>query len=335
MYKDILFTKEIKPDYIQDINDFMTDWYGPKSTVTVKTSGSTGIPKEIVLKKADMTLSAKNTGNFFGFKANQTLLLNLSPNYIAGKLMIIRAITFKMKILVAPLSENPLMALQDNIPIDFAAFVPYQIKSIVNHPESKNKYEKIKNVIIGGAPLGMEERRIISQLRNNSYGTFGMTETITHFALNRIENENDIYECLADFKVSQDERNCLVLGPNQMISKSIITNDVIDLIDDRKFRWLGRIDNVINSGGIKLHPEKLEQQLFENNCKDRFYFTKRKSDKFGEELILVIEGKDSYEKREVYAFAMKDWPSYQKPKTLIFLSKLKETQSGKIIRKVF
>ncbi len=317
MHKSIVLCDALSTEYLQEIENFLTEWESNKTTIVVHTSGSTGAPKEITLTKDAVRESAKATGKFFGFKSGQSLLLNLSPNYIAGKLMIVRALEYGMKIKVVANRQNPLLYLNE-LETDFAAFVPYQVEAILADEKSKQLYEAIPNVIIGGARISPSLERQLSSLSNQNYATFGMTETITHIALRNVTNSDSFYSCLPGITVGTDSRECLVIAKNK-ISEEIITNDLVTLIDESTFIWRGRVDNIINSGGIKIFPEELEQKIGPLLTDQQFYFFGRESEKFGQELVLYIEGEKPTNWNEIELEVNAKLDRYYRPKEVIFI----------------
>lgn len=328
MHKSINLCDGLSSAYLQEIENFIAEWESSDDFISVKTSGSTSKPKLIRLKKDNVRESALATGKFFDFQPGQRLLLNLSPSYIAGKLMIVRALVHEMHIVVAPLDQNPLLHLTfDNI--DFAAFVPYQIKAILEHKQSTERYGNIRNVIIGGAPLPSEYATQLQQLSNQSYVTFGMTETITHFALQNLTRNESFFTCLPGFKIEQDDRGCLVICENK-VSDRLVTNDLIELINATQFKWLGRLDFVINSGGIKISPEWIESKIEAIIQGQAYYIHGRKSDIFGEEIVLYIEGEE-VEGLDTKLAAL--LTKFERPKAIIYKPDLERTETGKIIRK--
>lgn len=338
MFKDIVLLDGISHEYLQSIENFLAEWESYSPVISVSTSGSTGTPKTIEFNKKQAEASAKYTGRFFDFKPGDAVLLNLSPNFVAGKLMLVRVLTHQMKIVVAPLNSNPLLALKD-FPhkIKLAAFVPLQVEEILSHENSKGLFNEIENVIIGGASISeLLEKKIAAQ-KTKSFATFGMTETLTHFALRPVDGKTDFYTCLPGITISKDDRNCLVVNRNEILSESLITNDIIELIDETHFRWSGRFDNLINSGGVKIIPEadeKLIESLFGNT---RFYITSKSNNKFGEEVVLVLEGdalNSTVEKEYLQKMEML-LPKYHAPRSIIVQAKFDETANGKIKRRKF
>lgn len=329
MHKNIVLCDGLSPDYLQEIELFLTEWQSPTDFIEVDTSGSTGNPKTIKLSKKKILASAKATGSFFGFNAKQSLLLNLSPKYIAGKLMLVRALAHNMQIYVVPASQNPLLHLRNHQP-SFAAFVPYQVAAILDNEITRTLYEGIPKVIIGGAPIPLALEKSLAKLKNDSYATFGMTETITHIALRKIEETQLPYTCLPGIKVSADENNCLIIHQNA-VTERIVCNDVVEILDDSTFHWIGRADFIINSGGIKINPEKLERIMEPFLGGKRFYFHGRPSAVFGQEVVLYVEGKAENE-LELEEVIRRELEKYHQPKALVFVPAFQETATGKIIR---
>lgn len=331
MLFDLIVLDEVSDSYLQEVHQFIDEWEDENPFIEVKTSGSTGKPKLVKLSKDRVRASAIATGRFFDFKAEESALLCLSPNYIAGKLMIVRAIEHEMKLVVAPLENDPLQTL-DNRQIDFAALVPSQVETILkDEVGSAVKFNSFKNVIIGGAPIHPDLENELVNYSPNIYASFGMTETITHFALRKVGTP--FYKCLDGFSVSQDNRSCLVVHPNEVVGEILFTNDVIDLADRSTFKWLGRLDNVINSGGIKIHPERVEKMVAHLIPDNRFYVTGKKDPKYGEVAVLVIEG--NMDVSGLLSDAKESLPKHHAPKEIIMEEHFEETPTQKIIRKKF
>jgi o-succinylbenzoate---CoA ligase len=338
MYKDIVFLDGVDEDYLQSVVNFVEEWESYLPVLRISTSGSTGEPKTFEFKRKQVEASARYTGRFFDFKKGDSILLSLSPNFVAGKLMLVRALLHKMKIVVAPLNANPLQEIEKfPTSIKLAAFVPYQVNEILRKEQSKIIYQTIENVIIGGAEIPRELEMKICSLTNKNYATFAMTETLTHFAMRRIDGRTDFYTCLPGIKINRDKQGCLVVEPNEILTTRLTTNDMIELVDDTKFSWVGRIDNVINSGAVKIFPEtneKLIQHLFKDV---RFYLGSKKNAALGEEVVLMIEDVLWTEKRreDILIEIEKLLPKYHHPKSILFFDKFEETKNGKIIRKKF
>ena len=332
MHKGIIFLENVEQSTRQNVLNFVKEWESQKKHITVKTSGSTGEPKEIKLLKHHIKASAKATIDFFKLKKNQTILLTLSAEYIAGKMMIVRALENNMTIIVTPLQSNPLnITLKHKI--HFSAFVPLQIHSILKNEISKANYLNIDNVIIGGGTINQQLESEIYQLTNTNFATFGMTETISHIALRNISKKESFYTALPHVKFTKNKNNCLIINaPLVNESKGIETTDIVELISNTQFVWKGRADFVINSGGIKLHPEELEKRIEHLLPKNRYYFTSIKDEILGEKLILKIESKEEFSVADLSKKLTSILTNYETPKSIEFIKKFKETKTGKLIR---
>ena len=341
MYKDIVFLDGIDDEYRQSVINFVAEWEslsaglsqaGYSPVINVSTSGTTGAPKTIEFTKDQAEASARYTGRFFDFKKGEAVLLNLSPGFVAGKLMIVRALVHELTLVVAPLQSDPFENIESlPLKIKLAAFVPYQVEAILANENSKRVYESLENVIIGGGEIYPALELRIKELKNNNYATFGMTETLTHIALRPVDGQTDFYTCLPGIKVSKDDRECLVVKPNNVVQQLLQTNDIVELLDEHRFRWIGRYDNVINSGGIKISPEA-DEQVIRHLIPSRFYITSKKNTSFGEEPVLAIEGEAKHADELLKQIAVL-LPKYHAPRSIAWFHQFEETPSGKIKRK--
>ena len=324
--------------YSDKIHHFLQEWFSEKDYVIVQTSGSTGTPKAIKLQKKQLQNSAVATGNFFKLKEKTTALLCLPIEYIAGKMMLVRAVTLGWNLDVISSNSNPLK--QHLTSYDFAAMVPLQLEN------SMDKLHQIKKLIVGGGAVSNSLQEKLQEVTTEVFATYGMTETITHIAVKKLNNfgllkgnatNNTFYKILPNTTIYKDERNCLVIKNTNISDKVIFTNDVVALISDTQFEWLGRFDNVINSGGIKLYPEKIEAAL-SKMIKQRFFVAGIKDEKLGERLVLLIE---SAEDKSVEALdqlnrkmkSSKLFSKFEIPKEIHFINSFAETETKKIQRK--
>jgi acyl-CoA synthetase (AMP-forming)/AMP-acid ligase II len=330
-------TKSPKTTSEKQLYHFMREWENDLPSIVAHTSGTTGTPKEIRIEKAKMLHSALMTLGFLKIQPNDTALLCLSCEHIAGKMMVIRSITGLLNLLPVEPSANPLKNVADDQEIHFAAFVPLQVKEILRHPGSVRKLAKIKNVLIGGAPLPPELRTKLAKFKNNIYETYGMTETISHIALRKLSGskQGNYFETLPGIHVSKDKRNCLLIHVPSLSAETIVTNDVVELKDRHHFKWLGRFDNMVNSGGIKLIPELLEAKI-KSLIPQRFFFAGIPDGRLGEKLVLAIEG-DPLSKKMLLQLKRRlvlHLKKYELPKEILFLPQFSESSAGKIIRRL-
>ena len=309
---------------------FILHWISDEGFVTVKTSGSTGKPKEIKISKNAMIASAKLTGEFLKLQKGNKALLCLPVDFIAGKMMIVRAFVFGLDLIPTKPDGNPLK--ENNECFDFAAMTPMQVFNILEDEKGIGKLNNIKNLIIGGGEInkGLEDKLI--NLKNNTYHTYGMTETITHIALKKINgnSKNEGFIALKNVWFEQDERDCLIVNAPHISDEKIITNDIVLLKSKMEFEFIGRYDNVINSGGIKIIPEIIEGKLSQF-INQRFFVYGKPDEKLGEKTVLVIEGKPDIEIEKILNKIQ--FSKYEKPKEIIFINQFVETGNGKINRK--
>lgn len=305
-------------EFEKSVGDFILDWFDNKSYVEMNTSGTTGTPKLIRVGKQAMVNSAIATGDFFDLKPGDRALHCLPTKFIAGKMMFVRSFILGLDIdFVAP-SSHPM--LHNDTKYDFVAMVPLQAQN------SLSALKNVKKMIIGGAKMSKTLEKGLSKLKTEVYETYGMTETITHIAAKKIGEK--AFSILPNIKISKDDRNCLVINAFKISNDSILTNDLVELVGENQFVFLGRIDNVINSGGIKLIPEKIEDKL-SDKINSRFFVTGKQDAVLGEKLVIVIEGEQQILDDSIFDGLDK----YEKPKEVFYVSKFSETESGKIKRK--
>lgn len=331
MYKDITFLDDVTEASRQKVLKFVKDWKSKAEWIEVTTSGSTGNPKIIKLSKNQMRASAMATVDFFELKPGQNILLALSTDYIAGKMMIIRGLEHKLKIIIAPLQSNPLkIKLLHHI--NFSAFVPLQVQTILSDKESRKNYEAISKVIIGGAVINEALELELQSLNNLNYATFGMTETISHIALRDITRKEKHYSALPSVKFSVDTNSCLIIDAPLICSERLATTDCVDLLNENQFIWKGRNDFVINSGGIKLHPEEIEKKILSLLPNNRYYISSEKDDRVGQKIVLKIEKFNPIDLKYLKMRLKNILTKYELPKEIVIVSKFKLTKTNKIIR---
>ena len=314
----------------EKLRQFFKDWADERDFILGKTSGSTGDPKTIKLSKRAMLASAELTNSFFNLKAGDSILLCLSVNYIAGKMMLVRAIAGGLNVVVAKPSSEP----DWKGSVALAAMVPMQVQQLLSSAKGRKALSMVENLIVGGSPLSRDCAEKLSDLPVNAYMTYGMTETVSHVALSKIGRETrPVYTAMNGVRFSLDERGCLVISAPHLSEENVVTNDVAELISDMSFVWKGRFDNVINTGGVKVHPEVVEDSL-RGMIDRRFYVMAEPDDKFGEIVVLKIEGTPLSDDllRKLQSDMARRLSKFERPKKILFLAKFRETDSGKVIR---
>ncbi|WP_396634805.1 AMP-binding protein [Maribacter sp. R86514] len=307
------------------IGEFLLDWIDNSPTISVNTSGSTGTPKTIVLKKSHMENSALATGSYFNLSPGSSALLCLPATYIAGKMMLVRAMVLGLDIHFVPPTSNPLEGI--NRSFDFGAMVPLQVAN------SLTKLSLLHKLFVGGAPISTSLRKEIKEISNASYETYGMTETITHIAvkpLNNIVSDDMPFSVLPDVVITKDDRNCLVINAPKIADEPVVTNDVIELVSTTEFKWLGRFDNVINSGGVKLHPEHIEK-LLSKYINVPFFIIGVEDEELGQKVVLVVEDASKTEIQKVID-TIQDIKKFEKPKNILVAKEFQRTENGKVQR---
>jgi o-succinylbenzoate---CoA ligase len=317
------------PQWEQNMYRFLLNWCDETDFIIQKTSGSTGVPKEINLKKSAMTASAIKTLNFFQLKEEDVAWLCLPVDYIAGKMMVVRAIVGKLNLLITDPKGTPGIPQQT---IDFTAMVPLQMKNLI---EEKADLTNIKKLIIGGAEVDYTLRNALKNIQTEVYATYGMTETCSHIALQRINGKNPdkAFHVLNGISITTNEEGCLIIFYPEIFKKPIQTNDLVEIVSPAEFKLLGRVDNVINSGGLKISPEEMEaviQPLIHSKC----IISQKVDQIFGSRVVLVIEGKSSDFDSELLLQKITELTGKHKaPKEFVFVKEFPRNTSMKIDRK--
>jgi O-succinylbenzoic acid--CoA ligase len=298
------------------------DWLSDDEHIALHTSGSTGKPKEIQLPKTAMYESAVRTAVFFKLSEGDSALLCLPIRYIAGKMMLVRALVLGLDLDIIP----PKTKLHIEKNYTFTALVPLQANA------SFDLLCKFKTVLIGGAPIPTELRKSIGKTHSHCIETYGMTETLTHVATRIIKDADKPFKAMPGIGFSTDENGCLVIEVPYLPLSPIVTQDIVSLEDDDTFKLLGRRDWVINSGGMKIFPEALEE-ILAPYMKFPFFFTTMPDEELGEKLVLLTEAPAS-KKAAIMTIAQQHLGTnkYHIPKAVICIAGFKYTAAGKLDR---
>lgn len=306
---------------------FLEEWNNDSPYVEVKTSGSTGEPKRMMVEKRRMLNSARITCGFLGLKPGDTALLCMSTDYIAGKMMVVRSIERGLKLITVEPCGHPLADL--DTPIDFAAMVPMQVYNSLQVPEERERLMRIRHLIIGGGAIDDAMAAALRTFPNAVWSTYGMTETLSHIALRRLSGPtaSEWYSPFDTIRLSQTPEGCLVIDAPLVCAKPLVTHDIVTFSPTGQFRVVGRKDNVICSGGIKIQIEEVERAL-KPHVRVPFMITKRRDEKFGEVVVLLTEG-DPTAVRQVCEQVL---PKYHVPKVYLQVARLPLTETGKPAR---
>ncbi|MDO9152173.1 MAG: AMP-binding protein [Paludibacter sp.] len=308
---------------------FLKNWFDASETILAQTSGSTGAPKDIRLTKQSMINSARMTNQFFGLTSGKSALLCLPASYIAGKMMLVRALVSGFNLIAVEPKANPFENL--NVPIDFASITPYQLF----HSAETLKNAPIKNIIVGGGRVNSKLEAIAASISASVYETYGMTETCSHIALRCFNGykKSDFFTVLEGVSIGQNEISCLTIRAPHLLSDEIQTNDIVELINGNSFRWLGRADSAINTGGIKIHPEPVEKKL-ENLISKPFFVSSVPDQMLGNKIILVIESEKFQEEQELElkSHLVSMLNKYEIPKLICYVPRFVYSLSDKVLR---
>jgi O-succinylbenzoic acid--CoA ligase len=317
----------------EKIGNFLLDWLNDDyDTIKVRTSGSTGDPKTYFLDKQKMVNSALATGKFFKVTEGTTALLCLPADYIGGRMMLVRAMILGWDLDIIEPKSNPLDDLFKTY--DFCAMTPFQMDN------SLGRLHLVKKLIVGGGTVTENLIGLIQGIPTKVFEVYGMTETISHIAARKLNPKTDNkekrpFKALPNVSVSQNKENCLVIKAPKILDNELVTNDIVKVLTYKKFFWKGRLDNIINTGGIKIFPETVEKKL-QKLITHRFYIAGLPHDSLGEQVVLFIEAPENETFLSDLKHAISQLESlgkYEKPKHIYFVDKFEETDSGKIHRK--
>lgn len=316
-------------DWLRNIKSTLQQWYLNES-IHVTTSGSTGKPKLYSFTHEQVKKSAMQTANYFGFKQETTALLALPADKIGGKMMIYRALLGGWKLYCTIPSGLPEIPMD----VDFAALTPHQTIRLLN--ESPTDAQKIKKLIVGGAAVTSALAKKLKSTSIHAFETYGMTETISHVAVRSIAPiEQSAFEALGHTLFTVDDASRLQITTT--FAGVLQTNDIVDLLDEKHFRWKGRVDFVVNSGGIKVHAEEVERAL-EGYISGNYYIGCKGDEVFGQVVVLVVEERDhlidkgQYE--NIFDIALGGMTNAARPKEIIVVEKITIT-NGKIKREIW
>ena len=314
------------------IEEFLAEWNDAADTVLVHTSGSTGAPKPMRVEKRRMMNSARTTCDFLGLRSGNTALLCMSLDHIAGKMMVVRSLERGLRLVSVAPDGHPLASVDG--PIDFAAMVPMQVYNSLQVPEEREKLRSVRHLIIGGGAIDEAMARELRTFPHAVWSTYGMTETLSHVALRRLSGAeaSDWYAPLPSVHVSLSADGCLVIDAPEVCPQMLVTNDLAELdgspSPSPRFRILGRKDNVVCSGGLKIQAEEVERLLRPYMAKP-YLVSKRPDQKFGEIVVLLTEGSTA----DARTVCERVLPKYHQPRAYVHVDAIPMTPTGKPARK--
>ena len=304
------------------LSEFILEIFNNASFILCKTSGSTGKPKSIKLEKKSLVNSTYMTRDYFNLTPGKSAISFLPLSFIAGKMMLIRAMVLGLDLHLFNPTSNPSKFIDKNY--FFSAMTPMQASNSIN----KLKY--INTLILGGGYVSNKLKLKILSKKNKYFETYGMTETATHIAIKKVSKEyalNNNFSVLKGVSISANKNNCLVIEAPHISVNKLITNDIVKITSQGEFILLGRIDNIINSGGLKLIPEEIEEKLT-HSISERFIISSVDSELLGAKVVLIIESKRYKLQQDVFKYLSK----FETPKKIYFIDRFVYTKTNKIDR---
>ena len=308
-----------------DLQEFLAEWHSDSPTVEVHTSGSTGMPKPLQVEKFRMEASARITCSFLSLKPGDTALLCLPLDYIAGKMMVVRALTCGLQLV----SVKPAGLPQWEGPVSFAAMVPLQVWNLLHDVAGKDRLRQVRHLIIGGGAIDESLAALLADFPNYIWSTYGMTETLSHIALRRLNGpeRSDWYTPFEGVQLALNAEHCLVIDAPAVHDGPLVTNDIAEL-NEKGFRILGRKDNVICSGGIKIQIEEVERML-RPHLQQPFMISRAPDERLGQQVVMLLEQGDMV---EAEAICRQVLPPYWRPRRIFSIAQLPMTSTGKPAR---
>ena len=321
------------------VEEFLEEWNNASETVLVHTSGTTGEPKPMQVEKRRMLASARITCDFLGLHEGDTALLCMSLDYIAGKMMVVRAVERRLRLISVEPSGHPIsnqnfsfLISHSSFPLDFAAMVPMQVYNSLQVPEERERLMQIRHLIIGGGAIDEALAAELKSFPNAVWSTYGMTETLSHIALRRLNgpDASEWYTPFDSVHLSLSEEGCLIIDAPEVCPEPLVTNDIAEFstLNSQRFRILGRKDNVICSGGIKIQAEEVER-LLRPHLHQSYMISKRPDEKFGEIVVLLTEGNLD----KARTVCQRVLPKYYQPRSYIHIDQIPMTETGKLKRR--
>jgi O-succinylbenzoic acid--CoA ligase len=324
-----MLEKYVNP-FEKELLTFIIDWFSPSPFIKTQTSGSTGKPKEVLLLKKHMMASAEATISFFKLKKKDKILLCLPIRFIAGKMMVVRAIVGTLDLHFSESSSKPLISKEQ---FKFTAMVPFQVYNLLK--ENMNALENIEMLIIGGAFISGPLFEQLQQIRTQVWQTYGMTETMTHIAVRKLNGEitQNTYRPLPGVSIKLDQRGCLVVNAKHIGVNELVTNDLANVEKNGSFQILGRVDDVIVSGGLKFNPVEIENRL-SGIISNNFFIGSLDDHELGQKLVLFIEKGEQIERQifDIWKQLEERLERLEMPKEIIFINSFSKTESGKTER---
>ncbi|GAA3923044.1 AMP-binding protein [Hymenobacter algoricola] len=325
--------------YEARVLDFCRQWLNGAQEFGLRTSGSTGKPQLVTMRRRQLAASARRTGDYFGLGPGDRMLVCLNCEFVGGLMMLVRGLELNLHLTIVEPHADPLALLPVTARFDFASFVPLQLREVLAHHYA-SRLNQMKAVLVGGATVESSLEKEVQKLKVPVYLTYGMTETASHIALRRLNGPaaTPFYQVLPGIHIDQDARGCLTVRADVTDDRLVTTNDRVRLVDSHEFEWLGRADFVINSGGVKVQAEKVEQvlevALAELGLPHRAFVAGRPDARLGEQVTAFLEGAPLPETqaKKLLALLGERLERYERPRELLYVPQFRTTASGKLDR---
>ncbi len=331
----IAYAKKYLANQEEDLHnslfEFLLTWFNGEDCLEVKTSGSTGEAKLMQVEKKSMIESACLTCTFFNLKKYDKTLLCMPLEFIAAKMLVVRALVAGLDLYNVVPSSNPYLEIANTASIpdsyDFIPMTPQQAWNSLLAEESKNLFVKTKHVLLGGMAVCEELKDMIMDYPNNVWSSYGMTETLSHIAVRKVNGEDatNYFTAFKDIEISKSDEDTLIIFAPRLNPEKLYSKDRVEFLEDKSFRVLGRVDNCINSGGIKIQIEEVEEKLSKILPNDvKFQVTSAPCNELGDKLVLLMD-----KEIEDFSFYAQQLPRYWKPKHRILVEVIPQTGTGK------
>jgi len=326
--------------YEARVLDFCRQWLNGAQEFGLRTSGSTGKPQLVTMRRRQLAASARRTGDYFDLGPGDRMLVCLNCEFVGGLMMLVRGLELNLHLTIVEPHADPLALVPAAAEFDFASFVPLQLREVLSHSYAA-RLNRLKAILVGGATVESRLEKEIQKLKVPVYLTYGMTETASHIALRRLNGPavSPFYQVLPGIHVDQDARGCLTVRADVTDDRLVTTNDRVRLVEERVFEWLGRADFVINSGGVKVQAEKVEQvlevALAELGLPGRRAFVAGRPDaRLGEQVTAFVEGAPLSETqaKQLLTLLAERLERYERPRELVYVPQFRTTASGKLDR---
>jgi O-succinylbenzoic acid--CoA ligase len=322
--------------YFGQAYDFMRMWLNGQKDFDLQTSGSTGLPKTIQVSRQQLAGSAAMTGQALGLGAGTRALVCLNVAYVAGLMMLVRGMELNWELTMIKPSSNPLLDLPPDAQFDFAALVPMQLASCFENKETESRINSFGKILLGGAPVAVSLLRKLAHVSIPVYQSYGMTETVSHVALRKLNSPDlqEHYRLLPGVTFGSDERGCLYVSGPMTKGIKVQTNDLVEIVSQDSFIWLGRYDTVINSGGIKIIPDRVDEKIaavfYDAGYNGSFFTWYQPDEKLGQKLILIMEKTDTDpDEDRIINEIRKSVSAYETPKHVYFADRFIKTATDK------